>query len=280
MASRRSSLFLFVILAVLIYPPCMAKNKTTEQKKLDIDVVFIGNSITHGANLENPEQEAPPVIASEFLRKCKRVNSVTFSNQGRSGFTTLNYLPSSNTFTEVVHAARSLHSNLNHTLVFSIMLGTNDSAMEGTLGAPVSKEDYRKNMNAIIDELLKQFPDSRIVLQQPIWYSPNTYNGAKYLAEGLERLQSYFPELESIVKNYSETHKFQVFMGNQKGFNYFRKNYLTDLVPEEGNQGTFYLHPNKKGAAKLAGFWAESIEEHVIKNTPKGKNQIGLQEYF
>lgn len=280
MASGRSSLFLFVILVVLIYPSCMAKNKTTEQKKLDLDVVFIGNSITYGANLENPMQEAPPVIASEFLRKSKGVNSVTFSNQGRSGFTTLNYLPSSNTFTEVVQATRLLHSNLNHTLIFSIMLGTNDSAMEGTLGAPVSKEDYRKNMNAIIDELLKQFPDSRIVLQQPIWYSPNTYNGAKYLAEGLERLQSYFPELESIVKNYSETHKFQVFMGNQKGFDYFRKNYLTDLVPEEGNQGTFYLHPNKKGAAKLARFWAESIEEQVIKNAPKGKKQMGLQEYF
>lgn len=280
MAFGRSSVLLFIILVILIYPPCMAGNKITTQKKVDLDVVFIGNSITHGANLENPEQEAPPVIASELLQKTKGVNSVTFSNQGRSGFTTLNYLPSSSTFVEVVRAARSLHSNLNHTLVFSIMLGTNDSAMEGTLGAPVSKEDYRKNMNAIVDELLKQFPDSRIVLQQPIWYSPNTYNGAKYLAEGLARLQSYFPELESIVKNYSETHKFQVFMGDQKGFDYFRKYFLTDLVPEEGNQGTFYLHPNKRGAAKLAGFWAESIGKHVIMNASKGKDQIGLQKYF
>lgn len=232
-------------------------------KKLDLDIVFIGNSITYGANLENPKQDAPPVVASEILQKKSGISSVQFSNQGRSGFTTVNYLPDSPTFAEVVQATKLLHTNADHMLIFSIKLGTNDSAISGPKGAPVSKEDYRKNMKAIIDELLRQFPTARVVIQQPIWYSTNTYNRSKYLAEGLARLQSYFPELKSLVKSYSSTHRNQVFMGDQKGFNYFRKSYLTDLVAEKGQQGTFYLHPNPKGAAQLGSFWADAIYKVV-----------------
>lgn len=251
-----------VCLFTLFHQTGTAKNNNSDQK-LDLDIVFIGNSITYGANLDNPKQDAPPVIASEILRKMTGINSVSFSNQGRSGYTTVDYLPAAETFAKVVQATKQLHTNPGHILIFSIKLGTNDSAMQGPKGAPVSKEAYHQNMKAIVDELLKQFPNSKIVLQQPIWYSTNTYNRSKYLAEGLARLQSYFPELKSLVKSYSRTNKNQVYLGDQKGFNYFRKNYLTDLVAEKGQQGTFYLHPNKKGAAKLAEFWAEAIYKVV-----------------
>jgi len=249
--------FLLFLIPFFLISGSERDNKS--DKNLDLDIVFIGNSITYGANLENPKQDAPPVIASEILRKKSGINSVQFSNQGRSGYTTVNYLPDSPTFKEVIQATKLLYTNPEHILIFSIKIGTNDSAISGPKGSPVSKEDYRKNMNSIIDELLQQFPNSKVVIQQPIWYSPNTYNRSKYLAEGLARLQSYFPELESLVNSYSATNKNQVFIGDQTGFNYFRKNYLTDLVAEEGQQGTFYLHPNPKGAAKLAEFWAESI---------------------
>ena len=40
---------------------------TAQSKK--IDIVFIGNSITHGAGHANPEATAPPVKATEWLRK-------------------------------------------------------------------------------------------------------------------------------------------------------------------------------------------------------------------
>jgi lysophospholipase L1-like esterase len=257
MNRNKLSGFFFLCLITLFQLTVSAKNP--KGQKLDLDIVFIGNSITYGANLENPKQDAPPVVVSEILRKKTGINSVQFSNQGRSGFTTLNYLPDSPAFAEVIQATKLLYANPEHTLVFSIKLGTNDSAISGPKGAPVSKEDYRKNMKTIIDELLRQFPDAKVILQQPIWYSTNTYNRSKYLAEGLARLQSYFPELKSLVKSYSATNKNQVFMGDQKGFSYFRKNYLTDLVAEKGQQGTFYLHPNPKGAAQLGSFWAEAI---------------------
>lgn len=252
-----SRLFFLFLLPFFLISGSAGKYKS--DKNIDLDIVFIGNSITYGANLENPQQEAPPVIASEILRKKFGINSVQFSNQGRSGYTTVNYLPDSPTFDEVIQATKLLYTNPEHTLIFSIKIGTNDSAISGPQGSPVSKEDYRKNMKTIIDELLKQFPSAKIVLQQPIWYSPNTYNGSKYLAEGLARLQSYFHELKSLVKSYSSTYKNQVYLGNQEAFDYFKINYQTDLVAEKGQQGTFYLHPNPKGAAKLAEFWAESI---------------------
>jgi len=257
--NRNKFIGIFLLFLFPLFQLTSAAGNNKLGKKLNLDIVFIGNSITYGANLENPKQDAPPVIASEILRKKPDINSVQFSNQGRSGFTTVDYLPGSETFGEVVKATNLLHTSSSHALVFSIKLGTNDSAIQGPNGAPVSKNDYQKNMKSIVDELLRQFPAARVVLQQPTWYSPNTYNGSKYLAEGLARLQSYFPELKSLVKSYSKTHPNQVFMGDQKGFDYFRKNYLTDLVAEKGQQGTFYLHPNPKGAAQLGSFWADSI---------------------
>lgn len=256
--------FIVALLAVaVIFRFAVHAHSHPSGKKIDLDVVYIGNSITYGANLENPVQDAPPVIASEKLRKKAGIRSVTFSNQGRSGFTTVDYLPGSETFNDVIQASSDLHTNSSHILVFSIKLGTNDSAMEGPTGAPVSKEDYFQNMKAIVDALLLKFPDSKIILQQPIWYSNNTYNSARYLAEGLAILQSYFPELKSLVKSYNETQPHRVFIGDQTGFDYFRKNYLTDLTPENGQQGTFYLHPNKKGASVLGALWANAIYEVV-----------------
>jgi len=88
-----------------------------------LDIVFIGNSITYGANLENPRQYAPPVIAFELLHEKSGINSVQFANQGRSGFTTVNYLPESPTFSEVVDASRQLHNNPEHELIFRLNLG-------------------------------------------------------------------------------------------------------------------------------------------------------------
>ncbi|HOS73204.1 MAG TPA: lipolytic protein G-D-S-L family, partial [Bacteroidales bacterium] len=84
---------------------------------------------------------------------------------------------------------------------------------------------------------------------------------ARYLKAGLERLQSYFPELQALVKAYSRSHAGRVFMGDVKAFAYFRDNYLTDFIHESGNAGTFYLHPNKKGTDALGKFWSDAIYE-------------------
>ena len=84
-----------------------------------------------------------------------------------------------------------------------------------------------------------------------------------YLQEGLSRLQTYFPQIDALVGDYAITHKGHVFMGDTKAFSYFKKNFLTELIPEKGQQGTFYLHPNRKGAVSLGVFWGKAISKVV-----------------
>lgn len=230
------------------------------QEKKNLNIVFIGNSITQGVILENPAHDAPPVKAALYLSKQPSVGSVKYANRGVSGCTTVDYLPQTEKlFPKAIVAADQFKDETWATLLFSIMLGTNDSAITGPNGAPTSPAKYYENMKTIIDKLLALYPDCKIVVHRPVWYSPNTYNGAKYLEEGLNRLQSYYPELQSLVLDYSKRFPGQVFMGDTEGFDYFKTHYKTDLFPEEGNAGTFYLHPNVKGAAVLGTLWGKAI---------------------
>lgn len=244
-----------LLLGLIISSPFM----NADDKK-HVNIVFIGNSITQGAGIKNPSHDAPPVKAALFLSKQPSVASVKYSNQGVSGCTTTDYLPATETlFLKAKAAADQFADETWATLVFSIMLGTNDSAINGTNGAAASPEKYKENMKAIISQLLALYPNCKIVLHRPVWYSPNTYNGAMYLKEGLNRLQSYYPALQSMVGEYAKHFPGQVFMGDTEAFDYFKANYQTDLIPEDGNAGTFYLHPNEKGANKLGEFWGKAI---------------------
>ena len=119
-------------------------------------------------------------------------------------------------------------------------------------------------MKVIIDELLEAFPTAIFVLHRPIWYSPNTHNSSQYLVSGLKRMESYYPRLQELVKHYAEKCPGQVFMGDTEASAYFETHYQTELVPEEGRAGTFYLHPNKKGAEVLATFWGKAIYNTVM----------------
>lgn len=232
--------------------------------KQSMNIVFIGNSITYGAGMADPQHDAPPVQAVLYLTKQPRVGTVKYVNRGVSGCTTTDYLPATETlFPKVIADADKFAAETQATLVFSIMLGTNDSATTGPNGAPASPEQYKENMKAIIDRLLALYPNCKIVLNRPVWYSPNTYNGAMYLKAGLSRLESYYPVLQALAEEYAQRFPNQVYMGDTEAFDYFKANYLTDLIPEEGNAGTFYLHPNEKGAAVLGEFWGKAILKAV-----------------
>jgi len=232
---------------------------TTDTTRQAINIVFIGNSITHGAGLKDWKTQAPPNEVVKYLKQQKKIGMVEFSNNGYSGHTTLDFLPSANTDFPKVEAATRAFSNQNATLVFSMILGTNDSAVKGTHGAPVSKEDYQANLQAIIDQLLKDFPGCKVVIQQPTWYSPNTHNGAIYIQEGLTRLQSYFPKIKETVKAYHKTKPGQVFLGDTKAFAFFKNHAEQYFQHEEGKEGIFYLHPNEEGAVILGDYWAKAI---------------------
>ena len=77
-------------------------------------------------------------------------------------------------------------------------------------------------MKTIVDKLLALYPKCKIVLHRPVWYSPNTYNGAKYLEEGLNRLQSYYPELQALVLDYSKRFSRTGLYGGYRWFRLFQ----------------------------------------------------------
>lgn len=226
--------------------------------KDNLNIVFVGNSISFGAELKDRQTECPPVKVQEYIQ-ANSPYTVNISNCGVCGATTVDFLPATETlFRNVTNAANDFTQQKGK-LVFTISLGTNDSACNGPLGAPIVPQQYFTNLKVIIDELLVTYPKSIVVLQYPIWYSPNTYNGAMYLNAGLKRLQSYFPHITKLIDTYGKSHPKRVFAGNPDAFNLFKDNYKEYLTPENGNAGTFYLHPNKQGAEVLGKIWAETI---------------------
>ncbi len=243
---------------ILFFERYFAKNAPKAAETKNLNVVYIGDSITDGAFMENRDTEAPPAHASGYLSRNGDVR-VSFRNCGVSGMTTVDFLPVRSGMFERVRKAAAELAGENGQLVFSIMLGTNDSSNTMTTGAPVLPDVYYTNMKAIIDELLELHPSAKFVIHCPIWYSPNTYNNAMYLKSGLERMQSYTPMIEKLVAHYAAARPGQVFVGDRQAFDFFRENHLDCFVPENGNAGTFYLHPNKEGAALLGKFWAEAI---------------------
>jgi len=236
-----------------------------------LDLVFIGDSITAGAGLQDRTTQAPPVIAAQALQKQLGTGiAVYMSNQGKSGFTTVNFLPGGPSFPAIEAAARDLETAHPGQLVFSIMLGTNDSANIGPKGSPVSADDYAKNLEQIIDKLVADYPTAKFVIHHPIWYSPNTnkrnpltQTGSDYGGDSAaNRLKSYFPAIDSIVQNYAATHPGQLFLGDTQAYGYFAS-HQAEFQPEKGQKGIYYLHLNATGAQSLGGFWAVSLAQKL-----------------
>ena len=220
--------------------------------KSNINLLFIGNSITAGATLSSAATQAPPIVCGKLIEQATGVTTNVY-NGGHSGITTLGFMPGRDDFTRLLAAAKAYQKNNGGPVYISIMLGTNDSACTTTEGAPVSPTTYGANIRAIIDALIEGVPGCKILLNYPIWYSPTTYNSAMYLQEGLDRLRSYYPVLDAIVDAYD-----QVFAGDRGVWEFFENNKAL-FTRESGNAGYFYLHPNQNGAKRLAEIWARSL---------------------
>jgi len=238
----------------------------TTLKAQETHIIFIGNSITQGVILKEPQTASPPAQTMAWLA-AQDSRPFGFTNCGVSGRTTVNFLPAKAAEYNNVVAAADAAQAKGARLLFSVMLGTNDSAVRGPLGAPVLPEQYYTNMKAIADALLQRYPGATILLHRPIWYSPSTHNNSTYLREGLERLNSYFPVLRQLVADYAPSSPGQVLLGDTLAYGHFRENGKL-FFAEEGKAGTFYLHPNEEGAKVLGSFWGEAIlgalERHPV----------------
>ena len=250
-------LFVWSALALLlVFLPVSA----ADAGKGKLHVIFIGDSITIGALHKDKAKTAPPIIAAAQLQKMTDYD-VDFWNCGRSGATTSDFLPvphgRHHDFLKVEKAIKEAQAAGSGQIVFSVMLGTNDSACTRTTDAPVSNALFEVNLRTIFQRLRELAPGCIIVLHRPIWYSPNTYNSAMYLKEGLDRMNGYEPILHQLAAEYPDV--YEGAFGESYAF--FEKKHEKFCVAENGNAGTFYLHPNEKGAKKLAKFWARTIAD-------------------
>ena len=224
------------------------------RKSKTCNLIFIGNSITEGVLHADKSKTAPPVVAAAMVERMLNMD-VHFRNCGRSGATTVDFLPATERdFVRVERAIKEIQQVSYAPIVFSIMLGTNDSANFGPNGSPVSNEDYKKNLMTMIGRLRELCPEAVFVLQRPIWYSPNTHNGAQYLVAGQKRMVDYTNILIEIALENDD-----VYMGDSDAFDYFQQKHRKYMFAEDGKAGIFYLHPNEAGARKLARFWARGI---------------------
>lgn len=254
-----------LLLTAIFFVVC---TQSVAQEKRGINIVFIGNSITYGACHPQPTQTAPPVVVAELLRQRGTIGTVEIANLGVSGTTTFDWLPSGKFFKNIVDAGDKFAKS-DIPLIFSIMLGTNDSACEGTNGAPVSDEQYSENLYIIIDTLLGRYPQANVVVHHPIWYSANTYNSARYLAEGQRRLSGYRRCVDRVVnEQFRAKDRGRVFVGDTEGWDYFNGN-TPMFVQERGQAGTFMLHPNPDGSRRLAAFWEKHIYDIWLHESPE-----------
>jgi lysophospholipase L1-like esterase len=240
-----------------------------------LNLTFIGDSITAATYLK--DEERPGAVCAAALGEKYPGVTVSQSNGGLSGFTTCNFLPSGNPDPDnksplnlAEKGARQLQADHPGLAVFSIMLGTNDSAQKGPTGAPVAADKYKMNLEKIAKRLLADFPGCKVVLQQPTWYSPNTENFSYYGQEGLDLLQTYFPVIAAIPADFPGG---QVVAGDTAAFEAFKADPTGNLNPQKvneknGHHGTFYLHPNPAGATALGKFWAEGIATALAPKTP------------
>lgn len=238
------------------------------QTKRSYNIVFIGNSITFGAQHQHPELTAPPVRCAGWLSQQEEIDTVYFANCGRSGKTTYHFLPSAadvvpagdkTYFPDVVAKTRQLveaHPSLP--LVFSIMLGTNDT-VERPHNSHTTTDDYVRNLTQIIDSLLTLWPGAHVVLNKPIWYYPDyvTRGGSVASKQSLKLLTAYAEAFPRIVDNCKPG---QVHIGDSDAYGYFKQHYKTDIVEEKDARGySYWLHPNEQGSKVLAEYWGKAL---------------------
>ena len=261
-----------VLLGLLFIFGCVSLSRAQQSA----NIVFIGNSITYGALHQNRDVTAPPVQCGLWLSQQEGIDTVYISNGGRSGRTTYHFLPNADDvipvgdktfFSDIVSRARQLvkaHPNLP--LVFSIMLGTNDS-VERKHNSHTTPDNYINNLCTIIDSLLTLWPDAHVVLNKPIWYYPDyqTKGGSIASKKSLKLLDTYYDCFAKVVARCKTG---QVHIGDHDAYGYFKKHYKTDIFEEKDARGkSYWLHPNEQGAKQLAAYWGKVILP-VIKSIP------------
>ena len=147
------------------------------------NIVFIGDSITMGAGVPNRDEQAAPVIAAHDSPQALGggATASTSPTKGRTATPRPTSCPPAATSPAWRRPRSKLKAASQGPAGFLRGCWARTTArIMGPTGAPLPADGYAKNLHAIVDKLLAEFPDAKFVLNHPIWYSPNTHNGADY----------------------------------------------------------------------------------------------------
>lgn len=249
-----------ILITYLLLTFCAFAQSAMAQKEYNI--VFIGNSITYGATHKQPAKTNPTKSCVKYLQD-NGFSAVHGKNAGKSGKTTKDYTPDRQKgyYGLVKKSADELMTAYPEgKLVFSIMLGTNDAAIR-TKKTSWIDDIYKKDMCLIIDSLQERYPEAIFVIHQDPYFSPNIEkeSGTKFDENCLKQLQSYWKVDQEIVKEYGKKFPGKFFLGSDEIYAYFEKNHKEMMTPEEGINGTYYLHPNPSGSAELGKLWGAAL---------------------
>lgn len=240
----------------------------TAMAQQEYNIVFIGNSITYGATHQAPQKTNPVISCAKYLKE--QGLTVHTKNMGKSGKTSRDFLPGRKGYWSATKkaAAELAEAYPDGQMVFSIMLGTNDAAIR-TKKSCWKSDIFLGSMTTLIDSLQAIYPQAVFVLQQDPYFSPNVEkeSGTKMDEACLKQLRDYWTVDQQLAKERSN-----VFLGSNDIYAFFEQNHQEMMTPEEGLQGTFYLHPNAKGAAELGKLWGNALVEILKNYTPAATN--------
>jgi hypothetical protein len=185
---------------------------------------FIGDSITDGNRCSSGNY--PSVVAADLL-------DMTQYKFGTSGATTKSYLAS-------YLAAAKASFKTNGVEIVHIMLGTNDSKTSES----ISPDDYKNNLQAIIDQLTDPSVGvKKVILSYPM----SSYLGNDVAAQA--KLAAFIPMIDELVDG--ET----VLLGDTQA--------LADFRTNMGTLTCDTAHPNQAGNVQLGTYWANAIKSNL-----------------
>jgi len=236
-----------IVSAVLL--GCAASLSGAEPQSLN--VVFIGDSITYGYLLTAPAEEAPPIRTAAVLQGMQCFTNVCFTNCGRNAFRTDQFLPERpGSAWPQVRLAGDSYTNKTGLLLFSIMLGANDSVV-------FTPAQYGSNLTSLVNALLGSYPNSQIVIHHPLWYS-------KVPSTRPDILFQYIPVIDALVGTFGQSLPGRVHLGDIKGWDIVEEDHEAICFKETRDSLPYYIHPNVTGATILGKCWAEAIYRAVV----------------
>ena len=230
-----------------------------------LKVAFLGDSNFYGLETSVPGgATAPPAQVGNILSAWLGSRPITVYNQGISGTRAQDWQPGGSNYTAFKSAVPAGVDAIDFTL------GTNDCNNTNAVSAANFRSGAGVGLQAIVTQLLTDFPSAKIFLNYPIYFSPNINGGTGWDETSLSRLLSYQPQIDAIVAADASG---RVKAGDKLAYAYFARNYLTEMAAQSGTgtPATYYLHVNDVGSLD----WARMLAVPIYKTFYAAASVIG-----